>query len=199
MRVLDLRNHEVRQAREHKALRGLPVLARGVFSAVFDTGHSILKLTTDPVTYALLSDSTLSRDPHFPKVIKRYGIVGKQGDVFLYLIEIEKLKPIFDYKREQKIASPLFSSFDSTTESRKYEVWTGKEHAEWLDGEAEKDVYPASFSRAMKKLSRFVEKFDAALDLHWGNIMVRPGQKRTLVFSDPVFNTNLFDRFASGR
>ncbi len=200
VKVLNLRHHEVRRTRQHKALQGLPVMARGVFSAVFDKGDTVLKLTTDPITYALLSDPVLSRDPHFPKVHKRHGIVGKQGNVFLYLLEMEKLRSISCYKRESRLLEPLLHNYENTTAMHKVfhegRNWTAEDDALWLVREAEAGIYDKGFSRALIKLADFVQNFEAVLDLHWGNIMVRPGRKRSVVFSDPVFNAELYDKFS---
>ena len=199
MKVLDLRLSEVRKVRNGKHLKGLPLIGRGAFSAVYDKGDTVMKLTTDPVTYALLSDSELSRSKHFPTVIKRHGIVGKQGDVFLYLIELEKLEPIWEYCEEFDSVYGLLERFESTTTNFKIEgkEWSAADSKKWLERECNIGGYTRSLKRAMAKLGMFVEKFEASLDLHAGNLMVRPGSKAAVVFSDPVFNTQLYDRFSN--
>jgi hypothetical protein len=44
----------------------------------------------------------------------------------------------------------------------------------------------------MEQLSSFVKRFGATLDLHKGNFMVRPGRIPEIVFTDPVYDYDLF-------
>ncbi len=189
--LLDLRRAGVRRARQHPAIHKRPVYARGVFSAVFRKPASVCKLTLDPLSYALLSDRRLSASPHFPRVYQRYGIVGKQEEsTYLYLIELERLSPIDRYPALWKEIRPVLKQIDEISPQDAHRYARPEVEAEALRSASTRNC-GRSLRRALCQLADFVEAYQANLDLHADNIMVRPAT-RELVFSDPVVNASLY-------
>lgn len=190
--ILDLRRSGVRKARNHPVLRDKPVMARGVFSAVFNRGRSVAKLTVDPLSYALLSSQRLSKNVHFPKVVNRYGIVGKQDSThYLYLVELEKLRPVSSYPQLESTVEALLRSLEAMSHYDPDYYVDPRDEAYDLRQVAKTRRFPRSFSRALGELAAFVESYDANLDLHAENVMVRPSTGE-LVITDPVVDAGLY-------
>lgn len=190
--LLDMRKLGVRQARQHPCIRNKPLMGRGVFSAVFNKHRSVAKLTLDPLSYALLSNEKLSRNPHFPSAHTRYGIVGKQEEqLYLYLVEMERLKPVDAFPSLYRPITQLLNRIEEVQpyDPRYYPEPTAD--AEAIRYAARHPDNPRNFRKALLQLADFIDTYNANLDLHHSNFMVRPAT-RELVINDPVVDASLY-------
>jgi hypothetical protein len=188
---IDLRRREMRAICKEYGLEGLPVLGRGCFAIVFNNGDTAIKLMADPMTYAAYSDEHVASSPHFCQVVRDYGIVGKCGDSYIYMLELERLESLDDHPQVYADIWPLIEKFRETRDTMVWHKFWTCDH-EFLTDQAETGRYRKSLSNFMEQLSSFVKRFGATLDLHKGNFMVRPGRIPEIVFTDPVYDYDLF-------
>lgn len=193
MSILNLKHWGTQQAMRHEALKGLPLIGRGMFCAVFDKGETVLKLTADRIQYGFYTDYTAPTGDHYPRLVENYGEVGEQHEHMLYLIEMEKLTKIGrradcpDLAWEQRKAIISISE-----EWRAKHVWKHS-HVKnpihycrvtdlaVLNAMSKDERLDESMRTVCEELAMFVSDYDAGLDLHRGNFMLRG---ETLVFND---------------
>lgn len=199
MRVFDLRYEGARKAALHPELKGLPLIGRGTFSAVFDAGCDILKLTIDGSSIGLLK-SNMNVIEAFPKLWADLGVVGnyKKG-AKIHLARIEKLRDVqprsFHAKRAAalcEIVNDLLpkdwvakgrASIEYPTVMRKAASAAAK------DGRFDPHIINALLHTGFY-LDHHERRF--GLDFHAKNVMVR-SQTGQLVLVDPVADYSLYD------
>lgn len=198
MNIFLLTDAGVKRALQHEALQGLPCIGRGKFSAVFDKGDTVLRMTVDPITYEMHASFVAPQGPHFCRLVRDYGDIGEMtewnGGHTIYLFETEKLEPLKGHlpaRREAKSVMKAVhevhgeslrgfrqsaSNFDSAVSEKKMHLMQSKAgHYGFSD----------SIVDALDALSTFVSNYEtASCDMHSGNFMVRPGCG-TLIFNDP--------------
>ncbi len=199
IKVLSLRDKGVRDViANHPALQGLTRIGRGTFSAVYDNGDTVIKLTSDAHHYELLTQGYACTD-HFPKLVNDWGDVGVQefGDADLYLIEVEKLSKVGASTDAAKMARKL-CALAAKTMKIKSPIF--ERNAKSIDMSlivpetfftmARDEKLPDSIRASLEQLASFCMDYDGvAMDFHLANFMVRPGTD-TLIFSDPVYDIN---------
>lgn len=184
----------------HPRLKGKRMLARGHFAAVFDGGpDTILKLTRDPLQYAVAADPYHPEGPYFPRLVESYGDVGETNDGHcLYLIEVERLQAInaqapLAMKRERKSLMQVLDFHASTIRgtlpaNRRYSKYGDQEVARLtLETARECEEISEGARQALGDLRDFICNYDGyALDFHAGNMMRRGDQ---LVLNDVIADT----------
>jgi 16S rRNA C1402 N4-methylase RsmH len=94
-KALRLSDAGVKAARQHEAIIGKKVMARGAFSAVFDNDKTVLKLTLDKHAYSMACDVVMGlKGDHFTRMVYNHGEVGEVWGEPLYLFECEKLEKL---------------------------------------------------------------------------------------------------------
>lgn len=192
MAVLLLNHPGTRAALWHEKLRGKKRIARGEFSAVYDNGDTILKVTADSTHYELfVGPFAIESSKHTPVIVENHGIIGDQEDLPLYLIEVEKLVKVpagSDAKRlARKIINQSCEAF-----SRSVTITKGDQNrASYLtfDALSKEDCYSQELRDTFREIAMFIADFEHAnFDLHMGNFMVRPSTG-DLVIVDPLCNS----------
>jgi hypothetical protein len=186
--VLSLRDPSVVSLRRsHPAFAGTRLLKRGSFCGVFSQPQSdcVLKLTTDSSHVGYLTDWCAPKGDYKPRVLTDHGQVGETSlrALPLYLLEVERLKPLQAGSASSKLARRL-SRF--TRACRNFPE----------DLQALSDLSPPLLE-FIAQLSWFIDNYDCKLDAHAQNFMER--DDGTLVFSDPVFDHKLHARFQQNR
>lgn len=191
-----------RLATKHPALQGLRALARGHFCRVYDNGDTVLKLTADPLSYAIYTDGHRPQGEHFPVLVRDHGEAGAwinpstKKSYPLYLVEMEKLQPISRGPAAiRKLARELCRHISSASTQARSSLdlgwgWgTTPETSHRIAVEAlrlasEDEALPASIREALEQLSSFIANFKGAtLDWHSKNLMRRGD---TLVLNDVI-------------
>ena len=202
MKILKLTDPGVKRViNSHSALRGKQRIGRGFYSAVFDNGDTVLKLTADAHHYDLLQ--FYAEGPHFPKVIVNHGYVGDQkaGEFPLYLLEIEKLVKVPSKTDNSKIVHKL-----CRTAARMMAAKTPifERHADKIDMarivpetfyqmSEDKDL-PTQLREGLEQLGRFALDYEGVgMDFHPTNFMQREATGE-LVLSDPIMNILTFNK-----
>jgi hypothetical protein len=183
----------VQAARRHEAIIGKKVMARGCFSAVFDNGNTVHKLTLDKQAYAMACDGVMALSgEHFTQVVADHGQVGEVLGESLYLFECEKLEklpkggPLRALAR--KIATRATTHASYHMNMRNFNRADTRQALCMAFEELSQDEgLPDSLQLAFGQLRDFAYLTDDgwSLDIHSANLMVRPADG-TLVISDPI-------------
>lgn len=182
----------------------LPLLGRGTSSAVFDNGNSVLKLTTDAPSYYLLRDYCAPQGPHFPTLIADHGMLNEDDDDEpYYLVEVEKLTKVPRSGGYQGVRRRLLDRiYNALVAAGIYKAgnMSRADHQRLcavraLETVADEFYASMSLGEALEDLARFLLNYEAQLDLHSANIMLRG---ETLVFSDPVISPTTINSISGG-
>jgi len=197
MIILQFADHGVRQAARHAALKGLPKIARGTFCAVYDKGETVMKMTCDRVQYGFATDYCAPKGVFFPTMIENHGVIGQtaHGDA-IYLYETEKLKPA---RRDSgpainRIVTRLIKLANAHYSKHAHGGRYGNSAIRKVAGSslamnelAADESLPEDLREALSDIGSFVCNYDAVIDFHRANIMLR-GSQVVLndVVADPV-------------
>ncbi|MCG5512801.1 hypothetical protein [Ectothiorhodospira shaposhnikovii] len=185
MRLFSLRHFENASLRrklttDFPALAGSPI-GRGHFSAVWDNGDTVLKLTCDPGQWDLWEKVTgeFMEPKHIPNIIReplRVGMLQTRVPGLkapAYLIEMEKLqKPTGTAAKHKRVILKAINEFgfqSATTALSKA--------SEKLEG-----LLPDSIIQTMQLIDEILVDQSVRHDLHGENFMQRG---EDLVFCDP--------------
>ncbi|MFT4064331.1 hypothetical protein [Paraburkholderia sp.] len=175
-KALRLSDAGVKAARKHEAIIGKPVMARGAFSAVFDNGNTVYKLTLDRFAYLLGCDRQIGcSGRHFTEVLHSFDEVGEVDGHPLYLFECEKLERLPKTGEVRALARRVVRRCPSVNGLR------------CLETLANDDSLPTSLCEAFEDLRVFATNVEDGwgVDIHSANLMVRPADGE-LVLSDPL-------------
>jgi hypothetical protein len=191
----------IKQARQHEAIRGKKIMARGAFSAVFDNGDTVLKLTLDQYAYMLGTDQVIGcHSQHFTRVLHNYGEVGEVDGHHVYLFECEKLEKLPKGGEARALARRICKQ--ATTHANTHLRFHRKREGLVLAIEelSMDEVLPESLQEGFADLHKFTSNVEEGwgLDLHSANLMVRPSNG-TLVLSDPLADVATRDALAERR
>lgn len=194
-KALNLSDHGVKTARYHEAIAGKKVMARGAFSAVFDNGNTVHKLTLDSYAYMLATDGVIGcSGRHFTQVLHNYGEVGEVHGCQLYLFECEKLEKL--PKGGPLRAQARRVCRQATTHASNHIRFHGEHEGLTLAIQelSMDEALPESLQEAFADLHKFASNVEEGwgLDLHSANLMVRPADS-TLVISDPLADVKTRD------
>jgi hypothetical protein len=178
----------IKKARMHPAIAGKKIMARGAFSAVFDNGDTVLKLTLDQYAYMLGTDQVIGcQGRHFTEVSYNYGDVGEVDGHAVYLFECEKLEPLPKGGENRALARRICTqaTTHANTHLRFHKRREGLTLA--LQELSMDEALPESLQEAFADLHKFASNVEDGwgLDLHSKNLMVRPADG-ALVISDPL-------------
>lgn len=183
MTRLNLKSPALRKVRNHPALIGKPLLARGFNCAVFDNGGSVLKLTQDSLQFEASCSGLRLEGINFPVTLNSYGDVGEapNGNT-LHLFEVEKLSPVSEGPAEvRKKVRRLISSIHAAQRLTMGSNQNVKSFAyDVLEVVIQEGAFE-EFNDALDKLSRFASLYSPGLDFHMKNIMLRG---TTVIFND---------------
>lgn len=201
MNVFLLADTGTKLALQHEALAGKSRIGRGKFSAVFDNGDTVLRMTVDPIAYELHTVHFAPTGPHFCRLVNDYGDIGQMheraGGHPIYLFETEKLQPVRsnlaarrDMQKILKTSGDVHYDAQRLARANRGSVYSMHLLTKMLEEGME---IPQSMLEAIDELSSFVGGYpDASVDFHSGNFMVRPGCG-TLVFNDPLCDVSKLD------
>lgn len=202
MAILKLNHPGTRAAMCHPALRGKKRIGRGFFAAVYDNGDTILKMTCDSRAYEFHCDMGglhVDGNIHFARVIEDHGCIGHQGDLRINLMEMEKLEKLAPATPQKKFAKKLERHCAKMLMSKQpaFERLHGRvDHSRIVpetlyqlsENEAE---YGETMCNAFERLASFSMNYEhVCLDIHSGNIMVRPGTG-DIILMDPIADAKL--------
>lgn len=207
MAILKLNHPGTRAAMRHPALRGKERIGRGFFAAVFDNGDTILKLTCDSRAYDFHCDMAglhIAGNRHFTRVVEDFGDIGEQDGNVIYLMEMEKLEKLQPATPQKKFAKKIERNCAKMLLSKQpaFERLSGRVDRSRIvpetlfqlsENEAE---YGESMCNAFERLASFSMNYEhVCLDIHSGNIMVRP-DTGDIILMDPIADAKLL---AGGR
>lgn len=195
MKILKLNSPGTVDALRLPEFEGLKLIGRGAFCAVFDKGDTVLKLTADSVQSEFQRFGSDSEIPCFPKLVQYHGEVGKQGDLPLYMMEVEKLSP---FGKRATVSNKAWGD-------RKLLMSAAKEHhldealKHWkiknpihyntmigtgvLQKLSEDERLSPLLRDACEWLAGFLSNYSASIDFHNGNFMLRGDE---IVLNDVV-------------
>lgn len=202
IKVLRLDDWSVKAALRHEALKGKKCIARGAFSAVYESGkpNTVLKVSVDNLGYWMLNCCAVGVSHwHFPRVIENHGCIGdmKIGgvDFPIYLVEMERLEKLKVGSDARKVARLLSKQQVHSTMkcvSRHGDVSSTSTVDAISDILNSKVGLPRSVGNALKQLRDFCMSYDGArLDMHLGNFMQRKNGE--LVITDPLMDSVAFE------
>lgn len=179
MRILNLNDIAVKRLRQTlPCFKNTRVLARGTFCVVFDMPDKsrVLKLTTDRVHYAYLTDNMSPGGSYKPLVLEDHGMVGEtiKGSLALYLVEVERLQPIPSNTDNSRLVRRMVR-YARSKGSRAYPSCTTQ-----VKGLSD------TLAEFCGELNNFVGNFGCSIDPVFNNFMERADG--TLVMSDPVYD-----------
>lgn len=203
MNVLQLTDSGVKAAMMHEALVGKKRIGRGSYSAVYDNGETVLKLTADMAHYEMLkfyADGTSA----LPVMTTDYFHVGTQkqyGNITLYLFEVEKLVKMKHGTAEKRLAQKMCKAAANImgTKTPVFERHKDKIGIERIVPEtfyqmSEDMTLPLEIREALEQLGRFSMDYEGVgMDFHMANFMIRPSTGQ-LVMSDPVMSINIINK-----
>jgi len=200
MNVLLLSDFGTKQARRHPELKGLPMIGRGKFSAVYDNGDTVLHLTCDPVGYAMHCDGVMAiadQSKHFSQVTNDYGQIGDQayGDLNLYLYETEKLVKLRGNIQARRQAKQVMTQVSDIYDGmRMADLRAGLFNpASVMRQLANNPAHIESLREAFSILEGFAPNYEnALLDMHAANFMVRPADG-SLIINDPFVDMRIWN------
>jgi hypothetical protein len=199
-KALNLSDAGVKAARCHEAIIGKKVLARGSFSAVFDTGNTVHKLTLDQYAYMLSTDQVIGcSSRHFTQVLFNHGEIGEVDGHPLYLFECELEKlPKSGPLRALARRVCRQATTHATSHLRFHRKREGLTLA--IQELSMDESLPESVQEAFAELHQFASNVEEGwgLDLHSANLMVRPTDD-TLVISDPLADVKTRDAIVQAR
>lgn len=204
-----LNDPQIRQIlKEQEVLRGKKKLAKGFFSGVYEGTRedTVLKLSICQPTYDFMMNK--SDNPHFPKVIKDYGVVGeyevakKQSKmeyrmfsihsvtVPVYLYEVEKLEKASIENRRigKKLHDLLYKDWDAFRESDRPAEEVFQFGFENMLASGYLDDKP-TIRDAFQEMATFFLKGTADTDVSMQNFMQR--KDGTLIINDPFSDRNM--------
>ena len=184
--ILHLKDFGISKARrEHPALRGKRVLARGTFSAIFEGASpaSVLKLTVDPAQYAYMTDG-LSPDGQLkPVLLEDHSQIGETSsgeDVFL--IEVERLAPLARGAEGYRVMRRVLA------------LYARNGHKLLPEDPAEVKGMTQLMSSFFAQINWFCINFGYRIDAAMGQNYMQRTSDGSLVASDPVFDAELMTR-----
>lgn len=193
MAVLLLNQASVRDALRHPELIGKKRFARGEFSAVFDAGEEkVIKVTVDSIQYEIFTRYEWD-NRHFPIVTTDHGIIGEQtiydeDSLSIYMVEMERLVKLPRGGEVTRLVRKLVRKADDL-HLKHLKGWNydyTRATVDTLDKLSEWGALPESLRASLAELSCRVANYDGAnLDIHSGNVMIRPSTGE-LVLSDPI-------------
>lgn len=170
-------------------LAGKALCGQGCYSAVFDNGDSVLKLTCDHVYRDFIC--SCSGSPGVPKLIKDHGFIEDEEFGIVHLLEIEKLTPLDKWDHESLVleSKAIAQAIEYRVAAR--ELGESPEYGNKALVNAVKDVIGSQmFSRpimwALSSICKFIEKsgHDVLFDLkNPANFMTNG---KHLIISDPL-------------
>lgn len=200
-KALRVSDSGIKAARQHEAIRGKKMLARGSFSAVFDTGNTVHKLTLDKYAYMLGTDRVIGcSGRHFTQVLSNHGEVGEVEGQPVYLFECEKLEKLPKTGPLRALARRVCRQATTHVCSH-FQFHRLKEGLTLAIEELSMDEsLPESLQDAFADLHKFASNVEEgwSLDLHTANLMVRPADG-TLVISDPLADMKTRDAIVEAR
>jgi hypothetical protein len=174
----------------HQGLRSLyPEIKKrrmssGAFSEVFhDPNHNdrVIKVTNDPAYMKYIRWCQKQVDnPFVPKVydVKRIYVNWAGEDRWVHVISLEKLRHI-PSNRVHKLCPTLHKNGAENLYTAEYT------HPDALFFKDWKRLAKTTKDPHLKKLLKYITVVNAEIDLHEGNIMIRPSTKQ-YVFTDPL-------------
>ena len=203
MNVLQLTDCGVKAAMRHEALAGKTRIGRGSYSAVYDNGETVLKLSADMAHYEMLkfyADGYTA----LPTMCKDYFDVGEQvkfGGIVLYLFEVERLTKMKAGTAEYRLAkcmcnraANLMETKTPVFERNKDKIGMERIVPETFYQMSEDATLPVEIREALGQLGRFSMDYEGiGMDFHMGNFMIRPSTGQ-LVLSDPVMSINIINK-----
>lgn len=202
LNILRLDDKGTKEALTHPALAGKRKLARGKFSAVYDNGDTVLKVTTDSSCYELMKFYAQG-NKRFPTTIRDFGVIGVQKlhDLNIYMVEVERLNKISTASIElrrlvRKIcnqSADIMATKAPIFERHQAKIAMARIVPETLYQMSEDSDFTSDMREALEFIAQFSMDYDGiGLDFHSGNFMVRNNGE--LVFSDPVCNILLIEK-----
>lgn len=206
LNILRLDDKGTKKALTHPALTGKKRIARGKFSAVYDNGETVLKVTTDSTGYELMKFYA-NNNKRFPETITDYGMIGVQKlyDLNIYMVEVERLYQINTaplssrrlVKRLCKQASNIMATKTPIFEKHENKITMARIVPETLYQMSDDKDFTPDMREALESIASFSMDYDGVgLDFHSANFMVR--ENGELVFSDPVCNILTMERVHRG-
>ena len=194
-KALNLTDSGIKAARCHEAIAGKKVMARGAFSAVFDNGNTVHKLTLDKYAYMLCTDGVIGcSSRHFTQVFHNYGDVGEVDGEPVYLFECEKLEKLPKAGPLRALARRVCRQ--ATTHASNHIRFHREQEGLTLAIQelAMDELLPETLQEGFADLHKFASNVEEGwgLDLHTANLMVRPSDS-TLVISDPLADVKTRD------
>jgi hypothetical protein len=194
---LNLTDPGVRAALRHPALAGKKRIGRGGFCAVYDNGDTVLKLTADGVAHDFAASAWRPQGEHFPRLVDSHFCIGEtSGGDLLYLYEAEKLQPIgrdslYHIKKAVKDLNVKVGATYANQEFRGHntEVYNSSRACEEL---AQNVSLPDTMRDAFSQLATFIASWNAALDFHSKNVMLRGD---TIVLNDPIVGADAIKKY----
>jgi len=191
--ILKLTDPMVKEAARHPALDGLKRIGRGAFCAVYDKGDTVVKMTCDPIQYAFTCDAWSPEGPFFPRLVENHFCIGETWKgVPIYLFEVEKLAPVrrdspAHIKRlaRRLIKATADSMWSQASRHRRGSYVNQKRDASMsaLQEVIDEGKLPADLLEALQDVHTFVSNYDAMIDFHGKNLMLRGEQ---LILNDVV-------------
>lgn len=180
----------------HSTLRGMSCIGRGTFASVFapaTDSSTVVKVTSDWMSYCCTADRLWEevREPvqaHFPAVIEDHGDVGESGGATVYVVEVERLRPISTTENRRHIRGWMKAYDDLVMHPpqefrlRYNEVDTTRLSIYFCE-EMAKSSDP--YAKVFEAMIYFFSNYGGAFDLRYANFMERPGTG-ALVFNDVV-------------
>lgn len=180
--LLDMRLKLFKEFAAHPRISGLRCIGHGFFSVIYaQNAASVIKMTVDPATYALLTDPSEPKHPLFPRVIKDHGIIGDYDGRDVVLLELERLVPLETgsaaYRTVRRICRMYHDGLDERggANSLKRTI---------CDHMYRRCIDP-QLGEALWLVAGFVESYGCSLDMYVRNFMHRQ-TTRELVLSDLV-------------
>lgn len=180
--ILDMRKKGGRALRDSPLLKGLPVIGRGKFASVYDRGKTVMKLTADAHSYDFLRLKAKG-NPVFPRVVTDHGMVGEVGGIPVFLLEMEKLKPVEKESFGARFADRFIRQYAAA-----YPALGAQYSNSWCSVEAlcrmsELESFPLRLRRGLLDLAEFMAPRGCVADFHLQNFMMRGEQ---VVLNDPI-------------
>lgn len=171
-------------------LKDRPKIGRGVFSIVYEGNKdTVLKFGCDPAYYSFIREKGGCEG--LPKLINDFGSVeDKYGDE-VFLVEIEKLKPLQKWNHDRLILQrdaliSMVSYKIAESEVRSGMVPAALYQADALRGVAESCMFDWSVRSGLRELANFFELAELDITLDMANPENYMTNGTDLIITDPV-------------
>lgn len=165
-------------------------LGRGVFSIVYEGSEdTVLKFGCDPAYYDFIKAKGGSEG--LPKLVNDFGTVTDKYGEEVFLVEIEKLKPLHKWDHERLILQRdaligMVSYKIAESEIRSGMVPAALYQADALRGVAESCMFDWSVRSGLRALADFFEHTDLDVTLDMANPENYMTNGSDLIITDPV-------------